>query len=1162
MTKESGDTSKKEVSTTSTPQFQCPILKPSNYSLWAIRMQIILEANGLWEMIEPLESTQADNKKDKTAIAFLYQALPEEQLLQITKHKTAKAIWNALKTRHIGEERVQQARLQTLKSDFELLHMKEDETIDTFTGKLTTLVNKAASLGHTMEDETLVRKLLNAVPDRYLQIVASIEQYSDLSEMTLEEAIGRLKTYEERIKYKRGKQVDSQESLMFTRHEDQGQQFRRRGHGGFNQSRGQENNFKKESNSNSNKFTHDKSKVLCFKCKEIYMIDHNNEGGSNQKNMINLDLRKITTMKVEVTEEKNDLPRMITSTTRNQSSSSSNDGFNQKMDQEDIQIEFISGEYQKADILTKALPKIKFLTMRQLIGLKDLHEPPPTLHYSVSNRSKFPLTGLGLLTRESGKRKQNISNVANSPESVITSCSKQPFPKLTVSPLRKFQLIDSDYDSNIPSIIRKDLWEDFRHQKSFHIPTPALDEVCEEYFSSTKEKRKVESNFGKSNHNSHVMGSAVDLGDPRLPAHQYFFHNDLRVQELVRTRLCNFFSLNAKSRSSERPKDGQGTGHWFTNGDVKRVYASKNGQEMTGKAAYIHYKKESGGGFKNKKAKKTLDLCLVILQWILSLFNGFIVINGYEKSFLSSFSKSKRIVVGLQWFQDSSIGGSWFLNIFSGKGNISLRGNLKMPLKPIKMVSLTITFYHEGVFVGPPLEYLEGNKDTMKDLDFGNFTYGKFFECIKAATLFPPVGLFYCLPGSDLSDGIRELKNEQQLADFVATALGNGGHIDVYVEHHGYDIHDWFAKDNDDLEDYDEDECVLDDISSFVEEPQFIGEEEVIIPNRCTSDPFLNRLCKTDPKKTTRNTFGTNERNENALALVEDEQEDQSVDPIYKIKPGIVYPDHDPDQHWKDMVPILGMKFKDHEEMKMMLANYGVANGYQLWYKRNDYKSLLVLCGRNVEEGRCASKVGRKGIQKNVSKASKGKEKVEEGKGKEKVVVGNKKWTKQAIKLSKSPSKKGTKRKTSDNLCKFRLWGSWMQNEASFQIKTLIPDHNCARVFDFGALVTYKWIARHYVREILRGLTDIITPSVRKQLEKLKEYLRLWEVYPSGYREFEVRKLNAGFGVNLETHKCTCRLWDLTGIPCIHGVAAYAYLMKDVQEPVQEADVQEPVLRR
>ncbi|GJW95695.1 zinc finger, CCHC-type containing protein [Tanacetum coccineum] len=173
MTKEVEIIPKKEVSTTSTPQFQCPILKPSNYSLWAIRMQIILEANGLWEMIEPDDKTQADNKKDKTDIAFLYQSLPEEQLIQITKHKTAKAIWNSLKTRHIGEERVQQAR--------------------------------------------------------YLQIVASIEQYSDLSEMTMEEAIGRLTTYEERIKYKKGKQV----KLMFTRHENKGKYFRGRGRGKY-----------------------------------------------------------------------------------------------------------------------------------------------------------------------------------------------------------------------------------------------------------------------------------------------------------------------------------------------------------------------------------------------------------------------------------------------------------------------------------------------------------------------------------------------------------------------------------------------------------------------------------------------------------------------------------------------------------------------------------------------------------------------------------------------------------------------------------------------------------------------------------------------------------------------------------------------------------------
>nr|GFB59528.1 zinc finger, CCHC-type [Tanacetum cinerariifolium] len=82
--------------------------------------------------------------------------------------------------------------------------------------------------------------------------------------MTFEEAIGRLKTYEEMIKYK-GKQVYNQDRLLFTRYEEQG---RRRGHGGSNQSRGQENNFKKETHNNSDKLTHGKSKVMCFKCKE------------------------------------------------------------------------------------------------------------------------------------------------------------------------------------------------------------------------------------------------------------------------------------------------------------------------------------------------------------------------------------------------------------------------------------------------------------------------------------------------------------------------------------------------------------------------------------------------------------------------------------------------------------------------------------------------------------------------------------------------------------------------------------------------------------------------------------------------------------------------------------------------------------------------------
>jgi hypothetical protein len=37
-----------------------------------------------------------------------------------------------------------------------------------------------------------------------------------------------------------------------------------------------------------------------------------------------------------------------------------------------INVELVSGELQRADILTKALPRLKFRTMRQMLGVQDL----------------------------------------------------------------------------------------------------------------------------------------------------------------------------------------------------------------------------------------------------------------------------------------------------------------------------------------------------------------------------------------------------------------------------------------------------------------------------------------------------------------------------------------------------------------------------------------------------------------------------------------------------------------------------------------------------------------------------------------------------------------------------------------------------------------------
>ncbi|GKD45498.1 agenet domain-containing protein [Tanacetum coccineum] len=81
-------------------------------------------------------------------------------------------------------------------------------------------------------------------------------------------------------------------------------------------------------------------------------------------------------------------------------------------------------------------------------------------------------------------------------------------------------------------------------------------------------------------------------------------------------------------------------------------------------------------------------------------------------------------------------------------------------------------------------------------------------------------------------------------------------------------------------------------------------------------------------------------------------------------------------------------------------------------------------------------------------------------------------------------------------------------------------------------------------------LEDRITPSIRKRLEILKEQQRFWTVIPSGFQELEVRQGDQSFGVNLHLKKCMCKLWELSGIPCVHSVAAYLFLNKVPDEGV------------
>ncbi|XP_023766429.3 uncharacterized protein LOC111914957 [Lactuca sativa] len=89
----------------------------------------------------------------------------------------------------------------------------------------------------------------------------------------------------------------------------------------------------------------------------------------------------------------------------------------------------------------------------------------------------------------------------------------------------------------------------------------------------------------------------------------------------------------------------------------------------------------------------------------------------------------------------------------------------------------------------------------------------------------------------------------------------------------------------------------------------------------------------------------------------------------------------------------------------------------------------------------------------------------------------------------------------------------------------------------------------------------LICPAIRKRIEELKVKQRLWGVTPCGYQKYEVRFTDVAYGVDLIAKKCACRIWQLTGIPCLHGVAAISYLNHDAEAYVSQSYTTEAYLK-
>nr|GFC59395.1 hypothetical protein [Tanacetum cinerariifolium] len=152
---------------------------------------------------------------------------------------------------------------------------------------------------------------------------------------------------------------------------------------------------------------------------------------------------------------------------------------------------------------------------------------------------------------------------------------------------------------------------------------------------------------------------------------------------------------------------------------------------------------------------------------------------------------------------------------------------------------ITVNLFHDGVFTVPPFGYEHYDEKQITDIQFEGMSFVQFREVIRKLVHRPVVSLYYCKVGTPLRINIKPIKNDSDVGQFVNFAYKNKWHVNLYVEHSGYDALD--MRDQGETLADDGNECDEEDLS-YVDFHTEV-DDNVVIRTVTTNDPFLNKLC-------------------------------------------------------------------------------------------------------------------------------------------------------------------------------------------------------------------------------------------------------------------------------------------------------------------------------
>ena len=183
-----------------------PYFDGSNYAFWKVCMRAFIcsinesvrDAVDIgWTRLEAAKS-----KWDKAALAIantnskalnaIFCGVSPNEFHRISHVTIAKEAWQILETTYEGTKKVKDTKLQMLTTCFEELKMSEDESFDSFYGKLNEVVIGKFNLREKTEDSKTVRKILRSLPESFYAKVTAIKESKDLNKIRIQELISSL----------------------------------------------------------------------------------------------------------------------------------------------------------------------------------------------------------------------------------------------------------------------------------------------------------------------------------------------------------------------------------------------------------------------------------------------------------------------------------------------------------------------------------------------------------------------------------------------------------------------------------------------------------------------------------------------------------------------------------------------------------------------------------------------------------------------------------------------------------------------------------------------------------------------------------------------------------------------------------------------------------